>query len=758
MVNQMPSRWFAVVLSVCMLVSAAGAAQVIYVDDDAPAGGGSSWTDTCKYVQDALAIAATAAKPVEIRVAQGLYKPDQGAAFTPGDQTASFQLLNGVTLKGGYAGIGASDPNARDVSLYETILSGDLAGNDGGSGNRSSDDSCHIVVGSLTDETAVLDGVTITGGDWTSSTVCWFRPGGNARMFVDAGSPTIRNCRFTASQSTEGAVGLLNGSAPTFTDCVFTDNDTAMRSVSCSPTLVNCLFLANRMDEAVHCGGSGAVSLTGCRFESIGIGVEISGPIDLTLMDCTFVGNRTALSVWGGAANASNCVFESNRLGVEGASGDLMFARCEFRGHTGGVILGGADVTLMRCSITDNSGGLAPLMMSSNTVMVSDCTFTDNFGLSAGAILGGRFLTLRNCEFSGNVGGRTGAVYAGMDVFRAANCLFTGNSGQRTGALYSDAAVFSLSNCTFADNRGQVNAIRYEKPGPASPAEMVQCIVWDGPEAVFEKYPARGLLGVAYCDVQGGHEGEGNIDADPCFVAPGYWADPNDPSIVLNVGDSNAVWVRGDYHLKSQAGHWDRAIEGWVLDDVTSPCIDAGNPNGFIGEEPFPNGGFVNLGAYGGTAEASRTYFGGPVCENQLAGDINGDCVVDQTDMDILTSHWLMQSWPTSNEPPTIVIVEPADGDEFSEAAPITIRAEAFDPDGSVIKVAFSIEYVDATGGIGMGRVDADPSDGWTYAWPWPDRATAGSKQVWTIRAEAMDDHGNLAVSPEVKVTLHLKK
>ena len=63
-------------------------------------------------------IAAGATKPVEIRVARGIYKPDQGAGITPGDQTASFQLLNGVTIQGGYAGAGASDPDARDVDLY----------------------------------------------------------------------------------------------------------------------------------------------------------------------------------------------------------------------------------------------------------------------------------------------------------------------------------------------------------------------------------------------------------------------------------------------------------------------------------------------------------------------------------------------------------------------------------------------------------------------------------------------------------------
>jgi hypothetical protein len=44
-----------------------------------------------------------------------------------------------------------------------------------------------------------------------------------------------------------------------------------------------------------------------------------------------------------------------------------------------------------------------------------------------------------------------------------------------------------------------------------------------------------------------------------------------------------------------------------VIDDVTSPCIDAGDPNTPIGDELFPNGGVVNMGAYGGTAEASKS-------------------------------------------------------------------------------------------------------------------------------------------------------
>ena len=65
-----------------------------------------------------------------------------------------------------------------------------------------------------------------------------------------------------------------------------------------------------------------------------------------------------------------------------------------------------------------------------------------------------------------------------------------------------------------------------------------------------------------------------------------------------------------DYHLKSQAGRWDEQRAAWVRDMVTSPCIDAGNPRSPIMYEPFPHGGVVNMGAYGGTSEASCTSMG----------------------------------------------------------------------------------------------------------------------------------------------------
>jgi hypothetical protein len=62
-----------------------------------------------------------------------------------------------------------------------------------------------------------------------------------------------------------------------------------------------------------------------------------------------------------------------------------------------------------------------------------------------------------------------------------------------------------------------------------------------------------------------------------------------------------------DFHLRSQAGRYDPATATWIRDSVSSPCIDAGDPGVDFSSEPQPNGGRINLGAYGGSAFASKS-------------------------------------------------------------------------------------------------------------------------------------------------------
>lgn len=73
-----------------------------------------------------------------------------------------------------------------------------------------------------------------------------------------------------------------------------------------------------------------------------------------------------------------------------------------------------------------------------------------------------------------------------------------------------------------------------------------------------------------------------------------------------------------DFHLKSSSG---RYLNGsWITTDtVKSPCIDTGDPAFPIGDETAGNGSRINMGRYGGTAQASRTTPG------TSGGDTGGD-------------------------------------------------------------------------------------------------------------------------------------
>jgi len=183
--------------------------KVIYVDDDATgANDGTSWANAFVHLQDALADANDSEKPVEIRVAQGIYKPDIGGGNALGDREATFQLINGISLRGGYAGFGEVDTNARDVDVYETVLSGDLNGDDTDIRNPRDlptapsrlDNSYHVVSGSGTDSTAILDCFIIMGGNADGAGSNGYGGG----VYNHQGNPRLTNCAFTKNSATWG--------------------------------------------------------------------------------------------------------------------------------------------------------------------------------------------------------------------------------------------------------------------------------------------------------------------------------------------------------------------------------------------------------------------------------------------------------------------------------------------------------------------------------------------------------------------------
>jgi len=117
---------------------------------------------------------------------------------------------------------------------------------------------------------------------------------------------------------------------------------------------------------------------------------------------------------------------------------------------------------------------------------------------------------------------------------------------------------------------------------------MINCVIWQNSAYANPQVGAGGttVYEISYTDIQGGASGDGNMNQDPLF------ADPEER----------------DYHLKSQGGRFTPTGQ-WVLDQTTSPCIDAGNPEAEYDQESAPNGGRLNMGAYGNTVEASRSPF-----------------------------------------------------------------------------------------------------------------------------------------------------
>jgi hypothetical protein len=229
---------------------------------------------------------------------------------------------------------------------------------------------------------------------------------------------------------------------------------------------------------------------------------------------------------------------------------------------------------------------------------------------------------LNNCTFRNNLAEGGGGIvnYLGCNPMLT-NCIFYDNLADFGGGILNYLSSPTLTNCTFSNNdaiwgSGILN-LQISSP------TVTNCILWDGGDEI-QNYSST--ITITYSDVQGGSTGVyvdpnstlnwgvGNIDADPCF----------------------ADAVNSDYHLKSEAGRWEPSSESWVQDNVTSPCIDAGNPGCPLGDEPAPNGNRRNMGAYGGTAEASKS----PVNWRSIA-DLTNDWVVDSNDLKVFVDYWL---------------------------------------------------------------------------------------------------------------------
>ena len=715
------------------------AGKVIYVDDVATgANDGSSWENAYIFLQEALADANSADKPVEIRVAQGIYRPNQGLLAIPEFdlRTTNFQLISGVTLKGGYAGVVMPDPDARNVRRYETVLSGDLAGNDVQVAEphdlldepTRSENNYNVVTCIDTDETAVLDGFTITAGNANRP----FLPGpypytdrikDGAGMYNHSSDPTLTHCIFTGNSAAGSGGGISNKSGSlTLTDCTFIGNSAGeagggmSNHLMSSATLNKCTFIAN---EAMYWGGAmynffGTTStVNNCTF--IGNSAEIGGGIynindnELILTNCTLTGNSARVRIGNGTRGRigyGNGIVCSSLSSTNIRPNDVELTSCIF--WDDGDEIWNEDGSTITISYSNIQGGPAGVYDPFETVIQgegnidADPLFVDPDGpdnipgtedddlrlaplspcIGAGdpAYVRGRNET----DLDGNPriiddGIDMGAyecqipiyyVYVDENAFgdlkngtrqhpikfiqEAINLVKDGDTvlvlpgkydkidfkgkaitvagiegatviegrigGRGGGTMNQDAVTFhtgegpdsvlknfiiseydmaislnygsspTIRNITIVNNQFGIAA--YENSNP----DISNCIFWNNEDGDLFQCKAR------YSCFEVINPGQGNISVNPLFVDP----------------------ANGDYHLKSEGWRWNSegwlrlwntSSGSWTWDDVTSQCIDAGDPDLPLGDEPMsvprdPSNLYganrrINMGAFGGTSQAS---------------------------------------------------------------------------------------------------------------------------------------------------------
>lgn len=414
---------------------------------------------------------------------------------------------------------------------------------------------------------------------------------GGAISFATSGGTNSlwRDCLFLENFSTNHGGGMTGAIDGTFDDCRFISNGVlsyngaAVRIQSAGatglPTFTNCLFFANVCTN------------------STGVGGALSAEQPARLVDCRFIQNRSggnggAVNWAGGGGRIEQCIFVSNSL----PSGSTAY---------GGALrlTGTGRVAVEDSTFSSNAAGWyggAIHVPAGAALSASDCSFVGNAAIDyygGAALIESTNVVFRRCVFVGNsssnqYGGALCYRTISTHTSRVEHCVFRDNVAKYGGAIAAYNANITVSNCTAFTNRAlntaQGGALYHLASTYTSIVE--NCIFWNNtaagaPHEVYQ--PVGGGVGIAYSCVQGGAAGPGNVSVDPQFDDPTY----------LHLKSSSGVY-RGGYF---SGGAWEKA-------DAMSPVIDLGNPASPYGIEPDPNGSRINLGAYGNTAVASKSF------------------------------------------------------------------------------------------------------------------------------------------------------
>jgi hypothetical protein len=296
----------------------------IYVDASRVngTGNGDSWANACTDLQSALTIANTSDGHIsEVWIAKGAYYPTAGA-----DRTASFHLIDGVKIRGGFAGTETTLAQ-RDLSQEEntTYLSGDI-----GTRRNSSDNSYRVITGVLLGSGTLLESVTIVGGKANGVQANGHRDG--SLMYLVQSAAAVKDCVFSTGDSlSRGGAVFVNGGAMQFSGCEFQSNwghqqggaiywTSAAGQNPPSLKIMNCSFIGNdaQLGASIHATG-GTPTISNCVFSgnegtTIVAMDNVYASDSMTLHNCTFSGNKGSIfgSIGDSVQKFNNCIIWNN--------------------------------------------------------------------------------------------------------------------------------------------------------------------------------------------------------------------------------------------------------------------------------------------------------------------------------------------------------------------------------------------------------------------------------------------------------------
>jgi len=443
------------------------------------------------------------------------------------------------------------------------------------------------------DANSIVSGFTITNGHIYDDN------GGG--IYCSGSSPTIENC-IISNNNAIGASGIDFGmdGENGYGGAIFCTSDS-------NAHIINCTIISNAaMGGNGFMGGGGGNAYGGSIYGS-----------NLILENC-IISDNVALGGdgTGGALGAGNGGDGYGAAIFCSTNGAMTITNCAISNNeaTGG---NGGDSGSYFAGVGGSAYGGAIYCDYNNTSIIGNCIISENMasGGDGGTII--PFPFPFPPPYSGADGGDShggGICYWSNEQSIIKNCTISSNtvSGGNSGG----------DGGSDGDGYG---AIYYSLD---SRVNITNSIIWDEvflePEIALDSSASYSFLIISYSDVQGGQEQilslgvhvfiwSINIDSDPCF------ADMNN----------------GDYHLQSQIGRWDPNTQTWVTDANTSLCIDAGNSNSDWTAELWPHGKRINMGAFGGTAEASMS----PSDAGNIA-DLNNDDSVDFQDHAYFANGW----------------------------------------------------------------------------------------------------------------------